>query len=62
MPMTKDPACGMMIEESAALSSSEYEGVRYYFCSERCKEAFDRNPTAYVAHPDGPPRPPASSA
>jgi Cu+-exporting ATPase len=62
MTMTKDPACGKMIEQSGAAESSEYEGIRYYFCSERCREAFTRNPAAYVAHPDGPPRPPSSSA
>jgi YHS domain-containing protein len=27
----KDPVCGMMIEESAAVGTSDYKGKRYYF-------------------------------
>lgn len=29
----------------------EYDGTRYYFCSEDCAAAFDAFPAAYVPHP-----------
>lgn len=45
----KDPICGMTIEESDAVGSSEYEGTTYYFCSMDCKEEFDANPSDYAA-------------
>ena len=41
--MTKDPVCGMDVNEKKAPTST-YEGNRYAFCGPGCKEAFDRNP------------------
>lgn len=38
----------------------EYEGARYYFCSEDCAEAFDGFPAAYVPHPLPRPAPKAT--
>lgn len=37
----------------------EYEGKRYYFCSNDCAEAFDDFPAAYVEHPIPRPAPDA---
>ena len=48
MAQARDPVCGMMIDESSAAASSEYEGERYYFCSQECKTQFDRNPKKYA--------------
>ena len=48
MAQVKDPVCGMMIEEGDAVATSDYQGKRYYFCSEDCKEAFDQSPEDYV--------------
>lgn len=44
----KDPICGMTIEQSDAVGTSDYEGKRYYFCSEDCKVEFDENPEDYA--------------
>jgi len=44
----KDPVCKMKIKKSDAATTSEYEGKLYYFCSERCKEQFEKNPSKYV--------------
>lgn len=43
-----DPVCGMTIEESDAVGTSEYEGKTYYFCSKDCKEEFDSAPEDYA--------------
>jgi len=44
----KDPVCGMQIEESDAVATSEYGGTTYYFCSADCKQEFDEDPAAYA--------------
>lgn len=45
----KDPICGMSVDPAKAQWTSTHKGITYYFCAERCKEAFDANPTMYVA-------------
>ncbi|MBE0478439.1 YHS domain-containing protein [Candidatus Aerophobetes bacterium] len=44
----KDPVCKMKIKRSATATTSEYEGKLYYFCSEKCREQFDKNASKYV--------------
>ena len=46
-PYSIDPVCNMVVltEESAA--TSIYRDTTYYFCSLRCKEAFDKAPERY---------------
>lgn len=48
MVAAKDPVCGMTIEETDAVGTSEYEGKTYYFCSMDCKEEFDSDPSDYA--------------
>lgn len=55
MAQVKDPVCGMMIEPSDAVGSSQYEGKTYYFCSEDCKVEFDANPEDYAENGGGQP-------
>jgi Cu+-exporting ATPase len=43
-----DPVCKMVIEEKDAVGSSVYKGVTYYFCTESCKEHFDKDPEAFL--------------
>ncbi len=43
-----DPVCNMIIEESDAVGTSTYKGTTYYFCTETCKEEFDKNPEAFL--------------
>ena len=46
--MVKDPVCGMTIDPKTAAGKSEYKGQTYYFCSNGCKRAFDKDPEKYV--------------
>jgi YHS domain-containing protein len=46
--MATDPVCGMDVIEAQAPAQTEYQGERYYFCSEWCKEEFDKDPERYA--------------
>ncbi|MCP8304645.1 MAG: YHS domain-containing protein [archaeon] len=53
--MAKDPVCGMDVDEKKAKYKTEYlsdEGETYfktyYFCSEHCKEEFEKDPKKYI--------------
>lgn len=47
--MSKDPVCGMMVDEKKATGKSEYQGKTYHFCSTHCKAEFDRDPGKYLS-------------
>jgi YHS domain-containing protein len=49
--MTKDPVCGMQVDEKKSPTSVS-EGKKYAFCSESCKDEFDANPKLYVSSTD----------
>ena len=36
---TKDPICGMTVDESTALPADR-DGITFYFCSEDCRQKF----------------------
>lgn len=36
---TKDPICGMTVDQATALHADR-DGETFYFCSEHCKEKF----------------------
>jgi YHS domain-containing protein len=44
----KDPVCGMDIPHGEAAGSSQFGEWVYFFCSQRCKEDFDRDPIKYL--------------
>jgi P-type Cu+ transporter len=44
-----DPVCKMTIDEEDAVATSSYRGSTYYFCTEHCKVAFDKNPEMYLS-------------
>lgn len=44
----KDPVCKMNVDPAQALKV-ERDGKTYYFCSEHCKEQFEKDPAKYVA-------------
>ncbi len=47
----KDLVCGMQIDPlkaGAAGRKSLYEGKSYFFCSERCRQDFDRDPRRFL--------------
>ena len=48
MAKEKDLVCGMTLNPEMAEGTSEYKGKKYYFCSEKCKKAFDKDPEKYV--------------
>jgi Cu+-exporting ATPase len=45
---TKDPVCGMTVDEKRAAGTSVYQGKIYYFCNAGCKSTFDRNPAKFA--------------
>lgn len=46
--MSKDPVCGMQVDEKTAGNKSEYQGKTYYFCSPSCTQKFDAKPGQYA--------------
>jgi YHS domain-containing protein len=51
--MMKDPVCGMDVDPKTAAAKSEFQGVTYYFCSNGCKKAFDKEPEKYAGKMEG---------
>jgi xanthine dehydrogenase accessory factor len=43
-----DPVCGMTVDVDPLNRPVEYRGVTYYFCAAGCRDAFERDPAAYV--------------
>jgi len=41
--VTKDPICGMTVDEATALHA-ERDGKTFYFCSEHCRQKFLATP------------------
>lgn len=52
--MAKDVVCGIEVEEGKAAGVSEYQGKKYYFCSEYCKREFDQSPEKYLSASEKP--------
>ena len=44
----KDPVCGRSVGPSNAVSTAEYDGKLYHFCSRGCVERFRRYPRKYL--------------
>lgn len=49
--MAKDPVCGMEVDETTALNS-EHDDRKFYFCSAKDKETFDKDPHTYAHGPE----------
>ena len=43
-----DPVCKMIIEDEDAAGTSTHGEHAYYFCSNSCKEKFDKNPDSFL--------------
>lgn len=43
-----DPVCGMSINPFEALAQTTYRGQTHYFCSQDCKDKFDKQPQKYL--------------
>ena len=48
--VTKDPICGMTVDEKTALHTVR-NGKTFYFCSESCQKKFLSNPTGEPSTP-----------
>ena len=60
-PGATDPVCGMDVDRETALTL-EHDGTAYHFCSQRCRDRFQQDPSAYVQAVGGPGGiPPATS-
>lgn len=46
-PLSTDPVCGMKVDPARAKASSEYRGVKYYFCCDGCAGKFSNAPETY---------------
>lgn len=46
--MTKDPVCGMAIDEKKAAATTIFQGKTYYFCSDTCQTKFLQDPGRYA--------------
>lgn len=44
----KDPVCGMEVGDIKKALSEEYHGKVYYFCSDKCKKTFKKDPASYT--------------
>ena len=44
----KDPVCSMEVDKKEAEFTSQYGGKTYYFCSEDCKQQFERRPEQFA--------------
>ena len=44
-----DPVCRMAVDPARAADRISYAGRDYYFCSERCRDAFVKSPAVYVS-------------
>lgn len=47
--MAIDLVCGMIVDEKSAPAHTNYQGRPYYFCAEYCREAFQKDPSKYIA-------------
>lgn len=56
-----DPACGMQIERDTAPARTEYHGQKFFFCSDRCLDRFQRHPERFSQVPSLAMAPPPSS-
>ena len=42
-----DPICKMKVEVAITELFTDFEGKRYYFCAQYCKDTFEENPEKY---------------
>jgi len=49
LPMPVDVVCGMEVSTGTRFKTV-YKGKVYYFCSDACRRAFERNPDYYLEH------------
>jgi len=45
----RDPVCDMVVDMTATVHRSTFQGETYYFCSADCRATFEANPAHYAA-------------
>jgi YHS domain-containing protein len=46
--LSRDPVCGMTVDEGKAAGKTGYAGQMYYFCSKKCQNDFELSPGQYI--------------
>jgi len=46
---TRDPVCGMKVDDATAKHKTDHAGKTYFFCSGGCREKFATDPARYLA-------------
>lgn len=46
--VTKDPVCGMQVDEKKATAKNSQGGQTYYFCCDGCLNKFKAAPEKYI--------------
>lgn len=46
--MLEDPVCGLCLYPDDTSVQSMYEQDIFYFCSDKCKEKFEKDPEKYI--------------
>lgn len=46
--IAKDPVCGMTVAPEVAKEKSKFNAEIFYFCSAKCREKFEQNPSQYL--------------
>ena len=57
----KDPVCGMDVDPSDSGGELNFQGTKYYFCSDHCLKKFRKDPSQYL-NPTGSKLPAAKSS
>ncbi len=52
-----DPVCGMQVRTANAPAQSSVAGAAYWFCSDRCRDRFNTEPTRFTVGSGGHPAP-----
>jgi len=47
--MTKDPVCGMQVDEQMAVATTVYQGKLYVFCANPCRQTFEKAAEKYAS-------------
>jgi len=45
---SRDPVCGMRVDEWTTTIKTEYHNKQYFFCSDKCLQRFNADPGQYT--------------
>lgn len=48
MAQVTDPVCGMTLDSSQAAAQTIYKDQTYFFCSQDCRQTFEKNPKEFT--------------